>query len=178
MLRIILNALLKPGRMLGLDNPKTRLARSEEDRHPPITLPAAIGPTYLRVFLILGTAVAAMVAWHTLQTWEEGKPVTDNQGKDFAFAFMAEFAKTIPATGFFALPLSYPASAIGGMIMGWFQAGYNLMDRLLGQKAMVEKATAEGRAQAQPEIYEQGKADGIAQERERWLRQQRREPDA
>lgn len=54
--------------------------------------------------------------------------------------------------------------------MSGFQLGYNLMDWLLGQKAMVEKATAEGDATG----YNRGKAEGIAlgiaQERERQKR--------
>lgn len=54
------------------------------------------------------------------------------------------------------------------------------MDRVFGQKAMVEKATAEGIAEG----IEIGKAKGIkigaAEERERWIRKLGRDlkPDA
>ena len=50
--------------------------------------------------------------------------------------------------------------------MGAFQVGYNFMDRMLGQKAMVEKATTEGRA------------EGKAEERERWMWKYGRDPEA
>lgn len=169
MMRKIVSALLKPGRRLGLDNPQARRARSRSVRSSLLTIPAALTPTALRVFMALGIAVTMMSIRHTLQDWAPETPITANYGTDFATIMLNKLTGTAPGLIILVLPLIYLASATGGLIMGAFQAGYNLMDRLLGQKAMVEKATEAGKAEGKAE----GITIGIAQERERQMQESR-----
>ena len=80
----------------------------------------------------------------TLQ--EQETPATLSDGIDIAITSLTEFSRITPGLLALALLLTYLVSAIVGLMTGAFQAGYNLMEHLLGQKAMVEKASEEGRA--------------------------------
>ena len=180
-MRKIISALLKPGRKLGLDEPETRRERNQEEREAPITIPVSMSRTALRVFIALSIVVTTLAVIQVIYPDQgTGTSLTDKFGTKFAITMLEKLSRMAPGAILLLPLLTYLASTTGGMTVGAFQAGYNLMDRLFGQKAMVEKATAEGDATG----YNRGKAEGIAlgiaQERERWMRNQGRgyEPDA
>lgn len=182
MTRKIIGALLKPGRKLGLDDPAKRraLTQKKEERTSPITIPVTMARIALGVFMILSIAVTALAVSQEIREWKPDTPVTAIFETDFSINVLNKLTGMAPGAVFLLPLLTYLAAIAGGLIVGTYQsafrAAYNFVDRALGQKAMVEKATAEG--------IEIGKAEGIAlgiaQERARWTRNQGRgaNPDA
>lgn len=188
-MRKIISALLKPGRKLGLDEPETRRNLNREEREAPITIPVSMSRTALRVLITLSIVVTALAVIQVLYPNQgTGTSVTEDFGTDFAAAILEKLSGMAPGAILLLPLLTYLASLTGGMAVGAFQVGYNFVDRVFGQKAMVDKATAEGKTEGiaigDAQGYDRGKNEGIAlgiaQERERWMRKQGRgsEPDA
>ena len=194
MLRKIMNFLMTPGRKLGLDQPEARRARLKNGRLSPITIPSRMSPLFIGIFLTFAIAEMALQAWLTWQGWEEGTSKTANYGAGFYDAVTGKFALKTAGIVVIAIVATYVAAGTGGLIMGAYQVGYNLMDRLLGQRRMVERATEEGRIEGDAQGYDRGKAEGLTEgkaegltegkaeglaqgmalERERSMRRQRR----
>lgn len=187
-MRKIISALLKPGRKLGLDEPETRRERNREEREAPITIPVSMSQTALRVLITLSIVVTALAVIQSIDEWKAEDNYTTKFGATFAIATLGNLSGMAPGAILLLPLLTYLASLTGGMSVGAFQVGYNFVDRVFGQKAMVDKATAEGKTEGiaigDAQGYDRGKNEGIAlgiaQERERWMRKQGRgsEPDA
>lgn len=169
-MRKIISALLKPGRKLGLDEPETRRERKREEREALITIPVSMSRTALRVLITLSIVVTTLAVIQSIGEWKAEDNYTTKFGATFAITTLGNLSKMAPGAILLLPLLTYLASLTGGMAVGAFQVGYNFVDRVFGQKAMVDKATAEGRAE--------GKSEGIAEERERWMRKYGRDPEA
>ena len=167
-MRKIISALLKPGRKLRLDEPETRRDRKREEREAPITIPVSMSRTALRVFITLSIVVTTLAVIQAVTEYRDpAQPrLAAHYGAQFAITTLGNISKMAPGAVLLLPLLTYLASVAGGLAVGAFQVGYNFVDRVFGQKAMVEKATAEG------------KAEGIAEERERWMRKYGRDPEA